>query len=499
MKHFFSILSILSIALTILSLADAMSAHRRDDAPGLVGAPSNVAGDELPAGLFDFVLAEINKQLVGQDEPLRIYSSFAHATKQVVSGIKYTFELTTMKSSNCKAGEELAADVVCELDTSALPVVYRVQVVHAAWRDPPFTLLSATTIDNTPSSPVSPPPPPPVDNETVIPPPTPADDSNNNNSDPVDELDDATILASVADFVVESLNARTNTMYRSVLDHVSSYSRQLVAGWKYDIRLVVGVSEVCLKHNTPQAAPNPAVCAIKEGSQTEVHAVVVFAAWKSPQHTLISLDVVPSTNTDDNTNNPDTNNPDTDAPVVPPTPPTPLGGAHEITDISADEHATKAMQFALAHAESASNRLENLVFVRLIRATVQVVSGKLYTFEISMAPSANCLKSMAAGEKPPVCVADKSRRFTIKVTVLEKPWIASAPYTVSSYEEIATPIACSAIYSGFTLEGDKCVAQRTVACSNPYPYRSSDECQEALAKKKQQGKERFLKSVVFFF
>ncbi|KJE88571.1 hypothetical protein CAOG_00209 [Capsaspora owczarzaki ATCC 30864] len=176
---------------------------------------------------------------------------------------------------------------------------------------------------------------------------------------------------------------------------------------------------------------------------------------------------------------PETTPTDTDSP------PPLLGGQVTIPDVSANPNAQMALAFGLATVNERMNRDEPLVQISVLSATMQMVAGRIYRFRVLVAPSHACSKGqpMPASSDPADCPPDASQSFVLVLVVRHRAWETNAPMTLQSMtvETENPPDACATVYTGYASDpSGRCYVSSKIDCSNPFEYKTLEECQQAM-------------------
>merc|ERR1712159_734955 len=233
-----------------------------------LGAPSTIATDDadmlsaLSAGMS---LLNQQSNSLYLHMPVRV----VQASRQVVSGMKYTIQIEMGESSCLK-------DFAGELTLDACPVSgstqrYELSIWDQPWMDPRYQLTGHRAIAES-SLPVDPPQDQPSPSPPLVGAPSTI------------ATDDADMLSALS-AGMSLLNQQSNSLYLHMPVRVVQASRQVVSGMKYTIQIEMGESS-CLKASTAMFVATPETC--PTGNTTEIREFdILWQAWAEPPYTLL--------------------------------------------------------------------------------------------------------------------------------------------------------------------------------------------------------------------
>ncbi|ELU07930.1 hypothetical protein CAPTEDRAFT_222628, partial [Capitella teleta] len=98
-------------------------------------------------------------------------------------------------------------------------------------------------------------------------------------------------VKAAAAFAVEELNARSNSLFRTILSDVTHVTRQTVAGIRYKMAIVI--SQSSCKNSKKNRGKTVKDCPLKNGKSNECSVVVLDQSWMTPRFTLVEYNCQP--------------------------------------------------------------------------------------------------------------------------------------------------------------------------------------------------------------
>eukprot|EP01137_Pigoraptor_chileana_P026521 Opistho-2@7919 len=245
-------------------------------------------------------------------------------------------------------------------------------------------------------------------------------------------------VADALAFAIDTVNARSNSLFRTVLVRPISGTQQVVNGIKYCLTFEAGRSHLCL--NTPSAAQDLSLCAVDADSVQQYTVTVV--AHASGEANFIALGDV----------------------QINPTAPVALGaGAAEPVEPDfphvqdwTNPTVVGALEAAVERINAMSNSALRNVLVKPVSGSLQTVSGILFRFVLETAESSSCPKSGSKKTLVECPVAAATAHEQWKVKVLAVPWLRT-------FEVEGEPILVSASQGSSSAASDDAIINALAA------------------------------------
>ncbi|XP_073996147.1 cathepsin F-like isoform X3 [Rhodnius prolixus] len=326
---------------------------------------------ELVTQLADLAVKTLDD--IDTDNYKRVVAEVLDAKKQLVNGIMYHLKLR-VKITSCSEDRKVSAD--CEQEESHSQEICKVQI-HRSFAD--SSPLNAKVVSSE------------CDHNILL-------------GEPKEASVESEEIKAAANFAAERIDQMSNSIYKQILVRILEATSQVAAGIKMDLKLELGNTE-CMKNMDKKA--NCEV--VSENAEKMICRVSVWSQpWKQSSgksHLKLSKFYCgPFYRTKRS-----------------------LVGGESSLDTN-DKRVTDLTDYVEDELTNRSNSQYTKTIVKVLNATVQVVSGKLTRLTVEVTDT-NCLKS--ENKLKSLCSASNQGQQLCTVAIWERPWLNQKEITQS--------------------------------------------------------------------